>query len=453
MPSTPFPPDAAFTEAKKVWHLEPLYQALAEAGQILTPTQKIHLCGLLVGYSPQQIAQKLHRSQGGLRVDLSRLYQDIGILFPSHEINSRTIAHVLTEAGYRRNLQEPTANILQGEVGEEPGGQLSLSSKYYIARSPSEERWYEAILRPGALLRIKAPRQMGKTSLMSRIINHARQHGCWTTSHSFQFEDEETFANLAIFLQRFCASISYTLEVPDGINNHWNDHLSSTMNCKVYFEHLLNKSNQPLVVALDEVDRIFQYPHIATDFLGLLRGWFEWGRNHETWRKLRLIVVHSTEAYLQLPATQSPFNVGESIVLNDFRPEQVWDLAQRYGQHWTSAHIEQLLNLVGGHPFLLQVALYRISLRELTLAELLHSAATEMGVYQEHLRRYLWILHHDPSLRKAMMQVIQSDAPVQLETFVARRLWSLGLISFEGNNVKARCGLYRQYFRDRLSAN
>ena len=38
-----------------------------------------------------------------------------------------------------------------------------LSSDFYVERVPYESQCYEAILKPGALIRLKAPQQMGKT--------------------------------------------------------------------------------------------------------------------------------------------------------------------------------------------------------------------------------------------------------------------------------------------------
>jgi hypothetical protein len=48
---------------------------------------------------------------------------------------------------------------------EEPEGQVPLESAFYVERPPIESDCYETIIRPGALIRVKAPRQMGKSSL------------------------------------------------------------------------------------------------------------------------------------------------------------------------------------------------------------------------------------------------------------------------------------------------
>jgi len=70
-------------------------------------------------------------------------------------------------------------------VLEEPEGQVPLESMLYVERPPIEARCYEAIAKPGALIRIKAPRQMGKSSLMLRILNYGNEQECQTASLNF----------------------------------------------------------------------------------------------------------------------------------------------------------------------------------------------------------------------------------------------------------------------------
>jgi hypothetical protein len=53
---------------------------------------------------------------------------------------------------------------------ESPEGQVPLASEFYIERSPIESSCYQEILKPRSLTVIKAPRKMGKTSLMVRML-------------------------------------------------------------------------------------------------------------------------------------------------------------------------------------------------------------------------------------------------------------------------------------------
>jgi len=339
---------------------------------------------------------------------------------------------------------------------EIPSGQVRLASAFYVERIPCESQCYAAIAQPGALIRIKAPRQMGKTSLMARLLYHAEEKLNYrTVPLSFQLADTEIFTDLNQLLRWFCAIISRKLGLASKLDTLWSDTYGSKDNCTIYFEdYLLSETNSALVLGLDEVDRVFRYPKIADDFFGLLRAWFEeagYGSgDHNPWGKLRLVVVHSTEVYIPLNVNQSPFNVGLPIELPEFNFEQVQVLIDRHQLNWQTNKIEQLMSLVGGHPYLIRLALYRISQNEITLEKLLETAPTEAGLYNDHLRRHLWSLQQHPELADAFAQVVTADTPIELESVPAFKLHSMGLVKFQGNQVIPRFNLYKFYFRDRL---
>ncbi len=339
---------------------------------------------------------------------------------------------------------------------EIPQGQVRLDSPFYIDRHPYEAQCYREILQPGTLIRIKAPRQMGKTSLMSRILYQAREQGYRTVPLTFQHADAGVFASLNQFLQWFCSKITRKLRLPHQIEQYWPDTYGSKDNCTAYFEdYLLSAIDSPLVLGLDEVDRIFQYPKIADDFFGLLRAWYEEAGYGDSdsglWQKLRLIVVHSTEVYIPLDVNQSPFNVGLPIELTEFNPAQVLDLAQRHHLNWQDADVDQLMQSVGGHPYLIRLALYHLAHQHLTLAQLTDLAPTEAGIYGDHLRRHLWNLQQHPELAIAWSAVITQPNPVELDSVLAFKLHSLGLVNLHGNYVSPRFELYRRYFSERLA--
>jgi hypothetical protein len=346
---------------------------------------------------------------------------------------------------------DPPMPVAEPEL---PEGQVDLASEFYVERPPIESRCNEAILKPGSLIRIKAPRQMGKTSLMARILHQASQQDYLTVPLSFQLADGKVFADLDKFLRWFCASVGRRLRIPNKLTDYWDEIFGSKDNCTAYFEeYLLAEINQPLVLGLDEVDCVFQYPEIAADFFGLLRAWHEDGKNREIWKKLRLVVVHSTEVYIPLNINQSPFNVGLPIELPEFNAQQVLDLAQRHGLNWSLNQVEQLMTMVGGHPYLVRMALYRIARKDITLDLLLQKAPTEAGPYSDHLRRHLWNLEQHSELAAAIKKVVATTSPVRLNSIECFKLLSMGLLQQQGNDVTPRCNLYRQYFRDRLRVN
>jgi hypothetical protein len=296
---------------------------------------------------------------------------------------------------------------------------------------------------------------MGKTSLLARIRDHAEADGYRIATLDFQGTEAAIFEDLNQFLKRFCAIISRKVGIETTrIKEFWDDDLFGPKeNCNNYFEEcILAGSNVPLFLGIDELDRIFPYNEVAKEFLALLRNWNEQAKVDQTWAKLRMVIVHSTESYVVMDTNSSPFNVGLAVDLAEFTSSQMLDLAARHGLNWETGEVEQLMTMVGGHPYLVRLSLYRIAQGDLTLAELLAEAPTDAGLFGEHLRRHLWNLQQHPDLAQAFHQVIFSDRPVILEPMSAFKLNGMGLVDLKGNEVIPRHDrLYRPYFRSRLS--
>ena len=332
---------------------------------------------------------------------------------------------------------------------EFPEGQVPLDSIFYVEQPLIESECYRAILQPGALIRIKAPRRMGKTSLMARILHQATKLGYRSVPLSLQLAERGVFQNLDKFLQWFCASVGLGLQQPNRIENYWDELFGSKISCKMYFEcYLLAKTEQPLVLGLDDVDRLFQHPELADEFFGLLRTWHEEAKNREIWKRLRLVVVHSTEVYIPLSVNKSPFNVGIPIEMQPFTSEKVEDLARRHDIDCSKQQIKQLMELVGGNPYLLRTAFYHIWRQEVTLEQLLQQPFTSAKeIYSEHLRQQSWHLQQYPELEVAFDKVITTLKPVELDLVQAFKLQSMGLVHLQGNQARPSCQLYAQYFR------
>ena len=335
---------------------------------------------------------------------------------------------------------------------DEPEGQVPLDSDLYVERPPIEQRCFETIEKRGALIRIKAPRQMGKSSLMLRILNHGVQQGYRGVSLNLQAAGGKVLSSVDDFLYWFCSRLTRKLNLPNKLEEYWSGPMGGNDKCTDYFEYyLLEEISSPLVLCLDEVDELFMHQGIAADFFGLLRAWHEDAKINPIWQNLRIVITHSKEVYIPLNINQSPFNVGVPIDLPPLTEVQVTGLVQCHGLRWGSAEVEQLMDLMGGHPYLVRVALYNIARGDITLAQLMEIGPTEEWAYGEHLRRHFYNLEQDESLGLAMRQLIATgDEPVSLDVQAAFKLASLGLVRFKGNDVVPLCDLYLRYFKDRL---
>jgi AAA-like domain len=109
-----------------------------------------------------------------------------------------------------------------------------------------------------------------------------------------------------------------------------------------------------------------------------------------------------------------------------------------------------LMNLTGGHPYLVRIALDFLVQKEATFAQLIKNTPITEWYYGDHLRHHLDILQKSPDLLAAMERIIAVNDPVSINMTEAFNLFSMGLVKFSGNDVEPLCNLYRQYFREML---
>ncbi|MFB2769407.1 AAA-like domain-containing protein [Pelatocladus sp. BLCC-F211] len=375
-----------------------------------------------------------------------------------------------TDLSQTHKMEQPQDN-LQPRPLTLPGGQIPLDSVFYIDRPILESLCYEAIQERGALLNIRAPKQMGKTSLMTRILARARYLDYHTVSVNLQLADDEILQNLERFLQWFCARVSKQLDLPNalvqpavGIANFWDHSLGSKSNITNYFEDviLVNlvraeslRDNRPLVIAIDELSQLFAYPDIASEFLQLLRTWSEQAKEGNAdinpWHKLRLVTVQSTEILMPPSINPSLLNTGLVIELPEFTFAQVQELAYRCEQEITAPQTQRLIALLGGHPYRLELAFYYLQQQTITLEELLENSAIAAAIYAEHLEQQWWNLQRYPDLLLSFTEIVRQSSPVDCEAVQAFQLQQMGLVHLHGLQASLACELFRPFLGDRLS--
>lgn len=422
----------------------------------LTPRQRKVLQGFLAGETDEAIATTLYVEPSTIRRHLANICKEFGLSNLEGEHYSRRDELVELFTRYKPEVVSP--GLVGGKGGRSPdldfpGSPLSLESPLYIDRPPVETRCAKEILKPGALIRIRAPKRMGKTSLLNRIMASAKAAGYQALRLNLR-QAEEHLTSLDIFLQWFCITVSHKLNRPVQLEEYWDDRFGSMVSCTTYFQaHILEQLNHRLLLGLDEVDLLFEAPKIAQGFFALLRSWHEEANNLDIWQRLRLVVVHSTEVYIPLNINQSPFNVGLPIRLPKLTIAQVHKLARQCGIYSLSAaEIEKLTALVGGHPYLIQLALYHLQKGD-SLNDLLQTAATQAGIYSNDLRRHWQTLRSQSELLQALKTVIEADqAGTQLDPILAYKLESMGLVKLQGNQVSLSCELYQYFFGEQLQS-
>ncbi|NER90227.1 MAG: hypothetical protein F6K64_25655 [Moorea sp. SIO3A2] len=378
-----------------------------------------------------------------VRKHISKIYKDFDIEANGFNCRCELVEIVNT---YKPEL---VADQVLNECGLSP--RPRATQEIYIERQPLEARCDQEIVKPGALIRIKAAKLMGKTLLSHKIIAHSEKQGY---AQVYLNMNELPLNNLDSFLQSFCVRVADNLGLSDNLDSYWKKRLPSKVNCKRYLEQYLLKSlDTPVVLCLDEVEQVFSHQDVAEGFLTLLRSWHEDAKSKEVWKKLRLIVVYATEVYVSLPTEQSPFNVGLQIELLEFNEQQVNSFAEAYGLNLSGDSVTQLMAMVGGHPYLLSQAFDYLKNHQAgdnTLDTLLANAPTEAGIYGSHLRELLTSIQEHPELLDAVKLLVSTTKPVRLDATITRKLESMGLVQRYGNDCSLISNLYRLYFSDRI---
>jgi hypothetical protein len=325
-----------------------------------------------------------------------------------------------------------------------PGGTTGLRDPFYIRRAPDGEV-EAAAARTGETLVIKAPRQMGKSSLAVRYRASCRQNGKTDAYIDFQLLDEEDFTTRQSLV---AAVASRILDELDLGNLKDDDRLPGQDFTRFVERRVLGAISGELAIVFDEVDRVFGRPY-QRDFFAMLRGWHNRRATHpDPWEKLNLALVISTEPYLLINAAdQSPFNVVTPLQLEPLSRSQLGALNDLHGGVLTAAELDDVYRLVGGQPYLSRLALYRLSAEpRLTFGELDEAAADPEGPFGEHLRSLLLRLQERPGLLDAMRQAVRHGTTPDDDTF--HRLYRAGLVRREANRMVPTNLLYARYFRD-----
>ena len=361
----------------------------------------------------------------------------------------RFIAEVRRKRAGEATSSAPDA---YGAELEPVGGAMPLDSQFYITR-PADEHFRAAIARRDSIVLIKGARQVGKTSLLARGLQQAREAGSRIVLTDLQMLNESDLASVETLFLSLAELIAYRLDLGGCPRDVWDPLHSPNFNFEVYLQrHALGASQAPIVWGVDEVDRLFSRP-FASEVFGLFRSWHN-ARSLDPdgpWRRLTLVMAYATEAHLFITdLNQSPFNVGTRLTLEDFTPEQTVDLNLRYGSPLrTDGEVKRYFGLIGGNPYLAQRGLHEMAQRRLALDELEAVAASDDGPFGDHLRRMLTALAQDQTMRQAMIAVIDGGACPTAESFY--RLRSAGLVAGDSaNDARPRCRLYAAYLKGRL---
>jgi hypothetical protein len=332
-----------------------------------------------------------------------------------------------------------------------PEGTMPHESIFYIERETDVEAMNALHEIQGVTITIKGPRQMGKSSLLTRLQADGKERNMRTAFLDFQLIENAAIENADVFYRQLCSLLSFEFGVEDRTEEYWKNPLGHVQKTTNYLQGHLFKEIQDaqILLAMDEVERMFGSP-FRSDFFSMLRSWHNNRARGSDWTRLNIALVTSTEPYQFIAdLNQSPFNVGQVVELTDFRLGQVSTLNYRHHSLLTETQVQQLYDLLGGHPYLTRRALYLVGSQRDTFIEILDNAYEDNGPFGDHLRNYSFRLGVQEKLKAGLMQVIKYQRCQDEHVFFQLR--GAGLVKRVGEKVMPRNQLYADYFGKRLN--
>ncbi|HEX4945603.1 MAG TPA: AAA-like domain-containing protein, partial [Blastocatellia bacterium] len=391
-------------------------------------------------------SQALAKDRETRWLDINTLLVELKLLKRNLELSAQR-----DEAQSTLTMPAPLPPVHHSHPIEPAGGAVPLDSRFYIVR-PADEEFRTAIGRQDSIVLLKGARQVGKTSLLARGLQQARQAGAKVVLTDLQKLSADDLVSAESFYLALADLIADQLDLDAVPEDVWNARRGASINFERFMRReVLGKLSAHLVWGLDEVDRLFACA-FGSEVFGLFRSWHN-ERSLDPqgpWRRLTMAIAYATEAHLFISdMNQSPFNVGTRLALEDFTPAQVGELNQRYGAPLQTSEVTQYYELVSGHPYLVRCGLQEMVTHQRSLSALTAIAAHEDGPFGDHLRRIAASLEQDKELSDVVRGVLnQQPCPTQ-ESFY--RLRSAGVIAGDSaREARPRCQLYATYLTKRL---
>ena len=290
------------------------------------------------------------------------------------------------------------------------GGGMPYGSPFYIIRE-CDRLLGDALAKSEPTVLIHGTRQVGKTSLLGKVLNGSRRANCSVAITDFQVLSRSQLATADSLCRVLAYGLATQLGVQLDLARMWNDWIGPNSNLDAVVDAVLRQKNGQVVWAMDEADLLFGTDY-ADDFFGLIRAWHNRRAMDEnaSFNRLTVVISYATEAHLFIrDINQSPFNVGLRIPMRDFNLAETGELCGRYGLKLSDGEIRRIVTLTGGQPWLTRKALDTLAHGGASLESIEGDAAREDGPFGEHLRRLLAVTSRDEVTQAEIVRFLRHE--------------------------------------------
>ena len=276
------------------------------------------------------------------------------------EILQATQAELIFENTMLKTQEESSAFDYQ------VGGSLPMNSPTYVVRSA--DRYLYKQLKRGEFCYILNPRQVGKSSLMVRMMHHLQHEGVscgaidMTRIGSTNVTIEQWYKSSIVELWR-CFGLLKTVNLKSWLNE--NRGISPVQQLSQFIEEVLlvkvkledGTLPKKIVIFIDEIDSILGLNFSVDDFFCMIRSFYNRRTIDRNYQRLTFVLLGvATPNNLMKDYRKTPFNIGKLIKISGFKEHEAQPLLAglKHKINNPQTILKEVLAWTGGQPFLTQ---------------------------------------------------------------------------------------------------